>query len=712
MAFSYQKRKKTHLALFVILIIIQLLLFYFWKINHNNQNEITSAFQNLNKPNKALFFSNEANKYYFEAQSNFEDYLNNNNANSFLAYQKGLQKMTVYLDSLNLLTNTKADFKEIISSKKKTEGDVVALRKQLDSLIIVGHKTAKTISKSSVKFKNTDNSKVLKSVRMDTVRSFEKIKKKGVLGRIKDALSNKKETEREVVKIFYVVTYEKASPARSLESPFKYQIDDSNQNSNYELQKIKNTYVNLSLKGEDLLTINKRILNRSQDLIKLYSQSAQEIEDAKYKNIINHYFEANKRQNDLVFYLLFSASLFILTLLYYTYNAIKNEEKLHSTKREIEKNLDFKNKIIGMLSHEMRAPLSIISTVTNEIKTHNKNPDITEHANTLNFTSKSLQITVNQILDFFKKESSELVLYHSVFNLKTEITAVVDSLKSLGENKKVDIISKINPNLDTLVWADSTKIHQLFYNIIGNALKFTEKGNITVLANASEENSKLKLEISIKDTGIGIPSEDLKHIFDKYYQSNHSDSKASLGIGLGLNLCKEIVELHNGKIEVKSQKNEGTEVSFYLLLDQPNEDTNSAKKQILETFKDKNITVALVDDDLFILSIIKKLMDKIHFTLVDFSTVKDIKTYLNQNKVDLIITDLNISTDSGLEFAQEIKTTDNHNQNIPIIAITGNNYVENIESRPEYLDELIIKPIHKEELYSKILKVLIKDKNH
>ena len=513
MAFSYQKRRQTHLTLFVILIIVQILLFYFWKANHSNQDEITTAFENLNKPNKALYFSNEANKYYFEAQSNFEDYLNNNNGSSFLAYQNALQKMTIYLDSLKFLTNTKADFKEIISSKKKTEGDVVALRKKLDSLIIVGHKTAKTISKNSVKFKNPKDLNVLKSVRMDTVRSVEKTKKKGVLGRIKDAISNKKEPEREIVKIFYIVTYEKANPTRSLESPFKYSIEDTKHNSNYELQKIKNVYVNLSLKGEDLLSINKRILNKSQDLIKIYSQSAQEIEDTKFKKVINHYFEANKRQNDFIFYLLFASSLFILLLLYYTYNAMKNEEKIKSAKQEIEKTLDFKNKIIGMLSHEMRAPLSIISTVTNEIKNRKNDSHLPEFTNTLNFTSKSLQITVNQILDFFKKENTRLVLYHSIFNLKSEVTAVIDSLKSLGENKQIEIISKINPNLDTLVWADNTKIHQLFYNIIGNALKFTEKGNITVVANLSEENSKLKLEISIKDTGIGIPSEDLKPHF-------------------------------------------------------------------------------------------------------------------------------------------------------------------------------------------------------
>ncbi len=705
MAFSYKKRKHTHLFLFVVLLFIQFFLFYFWRTNYQNQKEVTIAFENLNKPNKALFFSNEAQKYYFEAQTNFEDYLNKNSTKSFLAYQKGIQKMTIYLDSLYLLNHKKADFKEIVSSKKKTEGDVVTLKKQLDSLIILGHKTAKIISKSPIQFKNSDDSKVLKSVRMDTVRTIEKTKKKGVFGRLTDAISNKKETEREIIKIFYIVTYEKSNNTKSLESPFLYDLPEDT-NTNYDLNKIKNVYVNLRSKGEDLLFINKRILNKSQELIKTYTQKAQETENTKYQKVVQDYFEANKRQNNSIFYLLLAATFLISLLLYYTYNAMKNEEKMNTAKLQIEKALDFKNRIIGMLSHEMRAPLTILSTVTNEIKKRTTDESLKEYTNTLNFTSKSLQITVNQILDFFKRENSDLVLYNAIFNLKTEIVTVLDSLKPLSENKKIDFITKIDPSLDTLVWADSTKIHQLFYNIIGNALKFTERGNITITANISEVNSKLKLEISIKDTGIGIPSEDLEHIFDKYYQSNHSASKISLGIGLGLNLCQEIVELYQGKIEIKSQKNEGTEVTFYLLLDPPNETTNSSKKQILNQFKDSKITVALVDDDMIILSIVKKLMEKIQFTLIDFNTVADIKNYLEKNKVDLIITDLNISTDSGLEFAKNIKSTKNINQNVPIIAITGNDYVKNTEAIPKYTDELILKPIHKEELYSKILKVL------
>ena len=231
----------------------------------------------------------------------------------------------------------------------------------------------------------------------------------------------------------------------------------------------------------------------------------------------------------MVLYLLIISTLFIFLLLYYAYNALNNEKILAIANEEAEKNLDLKNRIIGMLSHEMRAPLTIISNIANKIKNLNNDEILKNYSKNLDFTSKSLQLTVNQILDYFRNENSKLVFYNSSFNLKTEITAIIDSLKTLGQSKKIDFISSIDSNLECMIWADNGKIHQLFYNIIGNAIKFTEKGSITIVAKTSKINNKIRLDVSIKDTGVGIPENDLKNIFDKYYQSEHSSNKISLG---------------------------------------------------------------------------------------------------------------------------------------------------------------------------------------
>jgi two-component system sensor histidine kinase BarA len=173
----------------------------------------------------------------------------------------------------------------------------------------------------------------------------------------------------------------------------------------------------------------------------------------------------------------------------------------------------------------------------------------------------------NQILEYSKEENHELKLKNKNFHLKSEINQIVDSLSSLVESKGNKI--KLNSNLDSdyEVYSDATKIHQLFYNIVGNANKFTENGLISIaidLDNSSDYEYNLKIEI--QDSGVGIPENDLKNIFELYYQGAVSNKINDLGVGLGLNLCKEIVELFDGEIKIESEEGKGTKVVFNLIL--------------------------------------------------------------------------------------------------------------------------------------------------
>ena len=156
----------------------------------------------------------------------------------------------------------------------------------------------------------------------------------------------------------------------------------------------------------------------------------------------------------------------------------------------------------------------------------------------------------------------------SNFYLKEELDEILKSLTSFVENNgnQLEVKNAITENFQ--IHSDVVKIHLLFYNIVGNANKFTKKGLIKIdLLNEKIINNKLNLSIEIKDNGIGINEDDLKNIFESYYQGEISANVKNLGVGLGLNLCKELIELFDGKINVTSKKNEGTTVQFNLLLD-------------------------------------------------------------------------------------------------------------------------------------------------
>ncbi len=706
MIIPIKRRKTIHLLLFIAILIIQLLIFRIWFNQKKIQNSFSQTIQSLITPNQALIYTNLATKNYFDAENNFNTYLQYHTKSSLNNYRKSMETMSCYLDSLNLLSKRDINFLEVIKNKKIAENDILKLRKQLDSLI---HFTAiesgqETINNFAVKKHNYD--KVLRSITYDTLRTSTQAKKKGIFGRIGNAIAGKSEVDKEEMQTKIKIIFDDVTKTGTFEEQLKNIFLYSEKHYAFEFYKIKKVYSLLKKKNRFLLNVNKSILSKSQDILMFYSKSAQESIRLQNINAIDLYNLDIKNQKKTILYLLMAMIFATVLLLLYTIYAYVYEDNLEKAKSEAENNLGVKNRLIGMLSHEMRAPLNIISAFSGKLRTRNKNKELDSIINSMHFTSNSLQITVNQILDFFKNENKKLILYNSRTNLKKEIPFVLSSLSSLSEIKKIKIISNLDASLDNEVWTDTVKIHQLFYNLIGNAIKFTKEGSITVNAKLIDGENKFRFDVSIKDTGTGIPKEEIKNIFDKFYQSKTHKDQISFGAGLGLSLCKEIVELFDGEISVKSELNEGTEVSFFLIFDKfvLGQETNKIK--LINEFKNKSVKVALVDDDIFTLTIVKKLLSNINFTVVTFETITAIKEYLETEIVDLIITDIHIFDQSGIDFAREIKNSKNKNADCPIIIITGDVFMNSVNYKTINADEILTKPINKDEFYLKIFNVL------
>lgn len=216
-----------------------------------------------------------------------------------------------------------------------------------------------------------------------------------------------------------------------------------------------------------------------------------------------------------------------------------------------------------MLSHELRSPLKIIGLFINRINKKTDDQQIKEYLKSISFTNDTLLMQANQILEYTKNQAVENKLIPVVFNLKNEIDSILTSIEPYIETRsnKFVVHENIDPNL--VVYSDNKKINQIFMNILGNANKFTENGQITVTTKAVPVNENtVSLVTSIKDTGAGISKSDLEKIFEPYYQGVLSEDVENLGAGLGLSLCKEIVELYSGNISVESELGEGTTVTF------------------------------------------------------------------------------------------------------------------------------------------------------
>jgi signal transduction histidine kinase len=264
----------------------------------------------------------------------------------------------------------------------------------------------------------------------------------------------------------------------------------------------------------------------------------------------------------MILMLVISILIMMLTSIAFSY-----EKKLKTANLQIKANLEFKNRVLGMLSHELRSPLKIIGILINRISEKTADDEIKEYLKSIGFTSNTLLLQANQILEYTKNQHVKNKLIPVVFNLNNQITSILNSIENYikTRNNKFVVNKTISPDL--VVYSDNAKISQIFMNILGNANKFTENGQITVNIKTEQANeTTVTLITEIIDTGAGIAESDLKKIFEPYYQGILSDDIENIGAGLGLNLCKELVELYRGEISVQSQRGKGTTVKFSINL--------------------------------------------------------------------------------------------------------------------------------------------------
>lgn len=702
----FRKRKFIHISLLVSIIIIQALIFRTWYNHHVNEKKLFDVISSISNPNIILSLSNKATKHYFDAQNHFNEYIYNDKKTSLENYKHSIDSMTVYLDSLNYTSKKALNFKDIVRSKLSTEREIAFLKRELDSIMQQGITPVSEIPFGNYPLEKYDFNKVLKTITYDSIKISDDVVKRGMLARIGNAITGKYDVKREELQLHIKMVYDDEEKSGNIETQLKNAFLTTDRHYTNQFSRLQKRYAGVKEKDRKLMIINKKIIDNGQEIIQFYTNSAQTLNEAKQKNILHQYNLSTQVRNKTILTLLVLMGLATVLLLLFTRIAYTYEKKLSQAKQNAEKNLDFKNRLIGMISHEMRAPLHIISNYANKLKTENKDEILKPTINSLHFTSDSLLITANQILDFSKNEHKKIVAYNAKAILFEEINLVVHSLQSLAEDKKISILANLHSDLNKAVLIDTGKLHQLFYNIIGNAIKFTDKGSITVDAKAFALNSKVKLEVTIKDTGIGIPEQDLKSIFDKYYQSESSGKQISFGAGLGLNLCKEIIELYDGEITVKSELNKGTEISFYIWVEEFTISLQSNQSRLINLFKNKPLTVAILDDDPIVIAILSKLLKEIHFTVKEFNTCNSLREFLKTQTVDLVITDLQLPDGSGIDFSKELKNTAKGWANIPFVALTGDNYMNNINPGEIGMEEIIIKPLNKEELYTKLLKVL------
>lgn len=565
---NFKLRRFVHYSLILCILLIQLIIAGFFYNEFKNRKNVAFIENQLKDVQNLEHLTDNSRKELLTAQSYFQKYVASNDDEYLDSYFRSVNVLTKNLDSINDVKDKNPRLKKI-SIQKADSAEIKNLQTLRDSSYQVSAKSNLKLREISLpQFKKYEFNFDFDKFDIKTETKSDSIKKKGLFGRIGDAIANKENVRKEST----IITVEKtkqdglAKMKRELDSIFK----SMNTYYSTEIQKVR---VNVT-KNKDIST-NRNQLFESFNSLMTYSNNLMSVYEFAIKDSKNELeselSKLNSANDKIRMYLIFGAMIlmFIVSILimYFTRLAFIYERKLNDANKQIAENLSFKNRILGMLSHELRSPLKIIGLFINRINKKTTDESIKEYLKSISFTNNTLLMQANQILEYTRNQQVENKLIPVVFNLNNEIDSILNSIEPYIQtrNNKFVIDKNIDPNL--VVYSDNTKINQIFMNILGNANKFTENGQITVVTSSeSVDENTASLVTKISDTGVGISQSDLKNIFEPYYQGVLSTEVENLGAGLGLSLCKEIVELYGGKIAVESEQNEGTTVTFSINL--------------------------------------------------------------------------------------------------------------------------------------------------
>jgi signal transduction histidine kinase/CheY-like chemotaxis protein len=378
-----------------------------------------------------------------------------------------------------------------------------------------------------------------------------------------------------------------------------------------------------------------------------------------------------------------------------------------------EKSSQIRSEFLSTMSHEIRTPLNAVIGMANLMIMGNPRPDQKDNLNVLKYSANNLMAIVNDVLDFNKIESGSLVFDNIKFSLVELMENICGAQKLKAEEKGLTFSLKIDPALaDKVLWGDPTRLTQILFNLISNAIKFTRDGNIWVKAYCYDNRqSKMNITFTVKDTGIGIEKNNLESIFEPFTQESITHNRQYGGTGLGLAIVKRLLELQGLQMQVMSKIGEGSEFSFIMDFEVSTDKVDAVgdKNPVLQNFDElRNIKMLMAEDNPVNVLLMKKLLSRWDITLTIAENGERAVETLLQGEFDVILMDLQMPVMDGFEAAAAIrKLPDIKKASTPIIALTAAALTDIKEQiRNAGMNDYVSKPFKPEELIEKIKEII------
>ncbi len=386
---------------------------------------------------------------------------------------------------------------------------------------------------------------------------------------------------------------------------------------------------------------------------------------------------------------------------------------LDASEKKVREMAQIKEQFMANMSHEIRTPMNAILGFTTLLQRTRLDNTQEEYVGSINSSAENLLAIINDILDLSRIEAGMMQIEKIPFNLKEILNSVTTMLSLKAKNKNLYLKTVADDHLPAVLKGDAIRLTQILMNIVGNGLKFTHEGGVTLEVNeVSRKGKKIFIRFMVSDAGIGIESEKLKNIFERFQQAETDTSRRYGGTGLGLSIVKQLVELQNGEITVSSTPDKGSVFTIIL----PYETTTEAIKESDKIFNvvqenlPQDIKLLLVEDNKMNRQLMKHLL---HQWKIDFDIavngIEAVKLVRN-HEYDLILMDIQMPEMDGYTATKKIRNE--LHSSIPIIAMTAHALAGEKEKCLSLgMNDYLSKPIDEKNLYKQITKYAIENKN-